>query len=977
MNTLCFSLTPSVTVLDNRGLTVRNIAYHRHPDTPSVTDERITYHQYDTRGFLRQSTDPRLYDSGIANFTYFTDLTGHNLHTQSVDNGSTVVLNDIAGRPFLAINNIYITDKGTEDRSQVVTRSWQYEGPELPGRPVSITEQVIGEVPRITERFIYGSNSDVEKAMNLAGKCVNHYDTAGLKRIGSIALTGVPLLVTRQLLKNSDNPDTVADWQGTDISAWNEQLLAQAFTTQTTTDATGAVLTTRDAKDNMHRVAYDIAGQLSGSWITLKGGSEQIIVASLTYSAAGQKLREEHGNGVVTTYSYEPETQRLVRIKTERPTGIATGSKVLQDLIYEYDPVGNVLKITNDAEETRFWRNQKVVPENTYVYDSLYQLVRATGREMANTGHKGCCLTSDIVPLPPDNSALTNYTRTYTYDEAGNLTQIRHSAPATSNNYTTAITVSGSSNRGVLSTLTENPANVDALFTAGGQQKQMQPGQILVWTPRNELLKVMPVVRDASADDRESYRYDADSQRLLKVSVQKTGTSAQTQRTLYLPSLELKNTKSGDIVTESLQVITVHVASRAQVRVLHWDRGWPDEITNDQIRYSYDNLTGSNQLELDSDGNIVTKEEYYPYGGTAVMTARSQIEVKYKTIRYSGKERDVTGLYYYGYRYYQPWVGRWLSADPEGTVDGTNLYRMVRNNPIIFVDPDGLKPFKYNQLPGSNLYQPKLRTGQDREQTGASLVMPTRIDDIIATGWPIKLEDAITEHALSTTPFLTDLINPTKVDMDNETKAILDNKSMTGGILAFNAIKFAISSNNDINALKIVDKKTSVHQVGSGVTLAYWVPQGGAVDIPVHPKKGEPGLVLTPSFSGCTFVADKLSEKIIRVRHVQGGKEDVEYNNLADEEHGQGMINAMEYSDYGYHYDETGALKENITSSAFMIYEKNQWSIKFQSLANAPGISSLKEDSIGFVKKRAQLKGAIRYSSGKSVVKTRVMSLNT
>ncbi|WP_390902819.1 RHS repeat-associated core domain-containing protein [Xenorhabdus bovienii] len=35
-----------------------------------------------------------------------------------------------------------------------------------------------------------------------------------------------------------------------------------------------------------------------------------------------------------------------------------------------------------------------------------------------------------------------------------------------------------------------------------------------------------------------------------------------------------------------------------------------------------------------------------------------------KTVRYSGKERDATGLYYYGYR-----TGRWLSPDPAGTVN--------------------------------------------------------------------------------------------------------------------------------------------------------------------------------------------------------------------------------------------------------------------------------------------------------------------
>ena len=60
--------------------------------------------------------------------------------------------------------------------------------------------------------------------------------------------------------------------------------------------------------------------------------------------------------------------------------------------------------------------------------------------------------------------------------------------------------------------------------------------------------------------------------------------------------------------------------------------------------------------------------------------------------RYSGKLRDdSTGLYYYEYRYYAPFIGNWLSPDPLGPVDGLNLYRFVRNNPMRFVDPDGLE----------------------------------------------------------------------------------------------------------------------------------------------------------------------------------------------------------------------------------------------------------------------------------------------
>ena len=693
MSTSLFSKTPTVTVIDNRGLTVRDIAYHRHPVSPDVTGERITRHQYDARGFLMQSADPRLHDAGLTNFTYLTDLAGNVLRSQGADNGTTVTLDDAAGRPFIAVSNISTTDEGTDDRSQAVTRTWQYEDATLPGRPVSVTEQVTGFAARITERFVYAGDSAEEKALNLAGVCVGHYDTAGLVQTDSVTLTGVPLSVTRRLLKEADNPDVVADWQGADASVWNDLLATETFTTRTTADATGAVLTTTDAKGNLQRMAYDVAGLLSGSWLTLKDGTEQVIVKSLTYSAAGQKLCEEHGNGVVTTYEYEPETQRLTGIKTERPTGHVSGAKVLQDLRYEYDPVGNVLKITNDAEETRFWRNQKVVPENTYVYDSLYQLVSATGREMANAGQQGSGLPSATVPLPTDSSTYTSYTRTYTYDSSGNLTQVRHT-PATGSGYTTNITVSDRSNRGVLSALTENPSDVDALFTAGGQQKQLQPGQSLVWTVRNELLKVTPVVREGDTSDSESYRYDAGSQRLLKVSVQKTGNSAQAQRVLYLPGLELRSTKSGDTETEDLQVITVGEAGRAQVRVLRWESGRPDSISNDQVRYSYDNLTGNCQLELDGDGNVISMEEYYPYGGTAILTARSQSEVNYRIIRYSGKERDATGLYYYGYRYYQPWAGRWLSSDPAGTVDGLNLFRMVRNNPALLWDNDGRAPSK-------------------------------------------------------------------------------------------------------------------------------------------------------------------------------------------------------------------------------------------------------------------------------------------
>lgn len=602
------------------------------------------------------------------NFSYLTDLTGNVLRTDSADAGITLALSDAAGRLALAVS------------ATGVIRTVLYEDTLLPGRMLSVMEQTSQGPARISERFVYAGHSPAEKNRNLAGQCVRHYDTAGRVQLNCLALSGKVLSQSRQLLTDA----TEADWQGAGESAWNNTLSARVFVTQTTADATGAVLTTTDAAGHLQRVAYNIGGQLKGTWLTLTGGTEQPIVRSLTYSAAGQKLREEHGNGVVTTYTYELQTQRLVAIKTGRPVGHAAGEKVLQDLRYNYDPVGNVLKVKNDAEATQFWRNQKVVPENTYTYDSLYQLVSATGREMASAGQQGSHLPA-VAAF--DNATLTNYSRTYRYDNGGNLTQISHSAPASGNNHTTTMTVSHRSNRAVLSSLTTDPMQVDVVFTAGGQQKQLMPGQQLSWNTRGELVTLTP-----STGSRESYRYDSSGQRLVKANTQKTGHSTQTQRVIYLPGLELRITAHGGTQTENLQVITAGEAGRAQVRALHWESGKPAAARNNQLRYSYDNLIGSSGLEVDGSGNLITEEEYYPYGGTAVWSARSALEADYKTIRYSGKERDATGLYYYGYRYYQPWAGRWLSADPAGTVDGLNLYRMCRNNPVTLRDVDGRAP---------------------------------------------------------------------------------------------------------------------------------------------------------------------------------------------------------------------------------------------------------------------------------------------
>jgi RHS repeat-associated protein len=97
----------------------------------------------------------------------------------------------------------------------------------------------------------------------------------------------------------------------------------------------------------------------------------------------------------------------------------------------------------------------------------------------------------------------------------------------------------------------------------------------------------------------------------------------------------------------------------------------------------------ANQLYDGDSGEIVGQYEYDPYGNTIKAEGQAARENK---IRFSTKEYDSsTGLYYYGYRYYDPTTGRWPSRDPIEELGGLNLYGMVNNNPPNLYDHLGLR----------------------------------------------------------------------------------------------------------------------------------------------------------------------------------------------------------------------------------------------------------------------------------------------
>jgi RHS repeat-associated protein len=95
-------------------------------------------------------------------------------------------------------------------------------------------------------------------------------------------------------------------------------------------------------------------------------------------------------------------------------------------------------------------------------------------------------------------------------------------------------------------------------------------------------------------------------------------------------------------------------------------------------------------METNENGQVISYEEYHPFGTSAYRTAKSGTDLSLKRYRFTNKERDdETGLYYFGVRYYAAWLGRWTSSDPGDFVDGLNMYQYAQNNPVKLVDEEG------------------------------------------------------------------------------------------------------------------------------------------------------------------------------------------------------------------------------------------------------------------------------------------------
>lgn len=114
---------------------------------------------------------------------------------------------------------------------------------------------------------------------------------------------------------------------------------------------------------------------------------------------------------------------------------------------------------------------------------------------------------------------------------------------------------------------------------------------------------------------------------------------------------------------------------------------YKDHLGNVRLSYSKNATTGLIAIEDTND--------YYPFGLSFINTSASKYSpsTTYKNTKYNSKELQESGFYDYGNRQYMPDTGRWFVIDPlTEKMRRHSPYNYAFNNPIMFIDPDGMAP---------------------------------------------------------------------------------------------------------------------------------------------------------------------------------------------------------------------------------------------------------------------------------------------
>ncbi|MDM5177476.1 SpvB/TcaC N-terminal domain-containing protein [Massilia sp. DJPM01] len=725
--------TPSSIMIDALGRTVGAVARHR-PTALAAIEEHLTVSAYDVQGDVLLIIDPL----GRYAFEYAYDLARHALRTENIDAGTSQVVFNALGSAI----------ESMDAKGACSLRRYD----EL-NRPLGLwARDSAADALTLREKCLYGDDPSLAASAehNLLGRLYRHHDEAGVITIADYDFKGNVLASRRSVLSDDFMLANLRAQTGTawDLSAprvdWNGapagMLDAAEYRTRNAYDAMNRIKWSdypQAANGERYRLrpGYDRAGALER--VDLEGplgandaGARQTYVQRLAYNARGQRTFIAYGNGKIKRYAYDPATFGLLRMRTEgytRASDLAyqPGGAVLQDLAYQYDLGGNIVRTTDrtpgcgvrnnprallyPALQTLLAAGDALVRE--FTYDPLYRLASASGRESSaisvpraasddaragfNSGNHG----SPDQDNAPDMTSL--YDEDYAYDAAGNMLKLIHRRdgasvwsrhfgmagfnPAQWNDKIAQAAGGiapdwGSGGNRLTHFGNEAAAALSHAFDANGNMTQEHAERHADWDHADRM-KAFRIQAGASGPSLYAlYLYDSAGMRVKKL-VWKSGSYTTTT---YLGETfeQHREVKPGGI-RENNHVHVMDGASRIAIERIG-DAFDGDGASGHPVQYHFGDHAGSSTVVVGGSGVWINREEFFPYGETSFGSFGK------KRYRYAGKERDEeSGLNRNGVRYLSGALARWISCDPAGPIDGLNLYVFARCSPITLSDANG------------------------------------------------------------------------------------------------------------------------------------------------------------------------------------------------------------------------------------------------------------------------------------------------
>ncbi|GLV54301.1 hypothetical protein KDH_11490 [Dictyobacter sp. S3.2.2.5] len=686
--------TPTLAYLDTQGRSFMTMSHNRFLRNQAPIDEYYaTRCILDIQGYKRSVSDAR--NRMVMRYDY--EMLGKLIHQASMEAGERWMLDDVTGKPI----------RGWDSRWHRLRTVY-----DVLRRPIEVYLSINGRPELLVGRTVFGESQPIPEAKNLRGKSYQVFDCSGVITNGVYDFKGNLLNISRQF---ANNYKQTLDWSASVV------LEAQVYTSSTIYDALNRPIIQTTPDNTLIHLTYNEAGLLESLAGNVRGATRTTdFVANIDYDAKRQRIRIEYSNGVSTQYKYDPLTFRMTNLYTSRSTTTFPGDGSdpstppagVQNLCYTYDPAGNITHIQDDAQQSVYFRNRQIAPSADYTYDAIYRLIEASGREHLGQAEGG----EPQVPLPlsyndalrigllqpGDGNAMGGYLQRYTYDEVGNLLQMSHSSTDPGQfgwtciyNYSepSQLETDKLCNR-LSSTQISNSPALPHTYDVHGNMMSMSHLPLMQWDYKDQLqLTAQQVVNNGGTPETTYYIYNANGQRVRKVT-ERQATQGQVptrlKERIYVGDFEIYREYGGDGSTVVLERETLAMVDGHQrVALIETRTQGNDQSPLQLIRYQFSSHLGSANLELDDQAQIITYEEYYPYGGTSYQAVRNQTQTP-KRYRYTSKERDEeNALYYYGARYYAPWLGRWIAADPASIVDGINVYAYVGGNPVNLYDPNG------------------------------------------------------------------------------------------------------------------------------------------------------------------------------------------------------------------------------------------------------------------------------------------------